>query len=282
MGVFELAGTWSLQLEDGPHQVQADIKSGFLSAHLTITWDGRVLCNVPVFLVIGEMRRFEQNGHSFVLGHRGYGMLGQFVLSMDGRELGASPETGASGPRQLAAAAVQYVKGMSSPSEASVPTPQPSPCVPVAPIQFVKELSCTESDEVVGEEEYPLDNRFGSSPFSTDRQVSKETTNELSVDVTAGVTGTLNLQIVTAIKADVAAHISRQTGYKIGEKVTESQTLHFTVAANQSVLYQVVWKRKVRSGEHLYLANGAPLTVPYRVNYGLSCQVRTLELPKPA
>ena len=87
---------------------------------------------------------------------------------------------------------------------------------------------------------------------------------------------------MTAIKAEVAAHVTRQTGYKIGETVTESQTLHFTVAANQAVLYQVVWKRKVRSGEHLYMANGAPLTVPYRVNYGLSCEVRTLELPKPA
>ncbi len=71
-------------------------------------------------------------------------------------------------------------------------------------------------------------------------------------------------------------------GYKIGGKLTESQTLHFTVAQNQAVLCQVVWKRKVRSGEHLYMASGVPVTVPYRVNYGLSCEVRTQELPKPA
>ncbi len=282
MGMFELAGAWSLELEDGTHQVQAEIKSGFLTAHLTITWDGQVLCHVPIYLVIGELRRFEQNGHAFILGHRGYGMLGQFVLSMDGRELGASPETGVSSPLKMAENAVQYVKGVGAASVGAAPSLQPSPAAPVAPIQFVKELSCTESDEVVGEEEYPLDNRFGSSPFSTDRQVSKETTNELSVEVTTGLTGTLNLQLMSAIKADVAAHVTRQTGCKIGEKVTESQTLHFTVAANQAVLYQVVWKRKVRSGEHLYLANGAQLTVPYRVNYGLSCQVRTVELPKPA
>jgi hypothetical protein len=90
------------------------------------------------------------------------------------------------------------------------------------------------------------------------------------------------VQVISFIKADVAAHITRQTGCKMGEKVTESQTLHFTVAPNQAVLYKVVWKRKVRSGEHLYRANGAQLTVPYRVNYGLSCQVLTVELPKPA
>ena len=92
----------------------------------------RVLYHAPIFIVIGELRRFQQNGHSFVLGHRGYGMLGQFVLSMDGKELGASPEADISGPTQLAAAAVQYVKGMGAPSEATVPTPQPLACVAVA------------------------------------------------------------------------------------------------------------------------------------------------------
>ena len=278
MSIFELAGAWSLELEDGTHQVHAAIKSG-LVAHLTITWDDRVLCHVPIFILIGELRRFEQNGHSFVLGHRGYGMFGQFILSMDGRQLGASPEAGISGPRQLAAAALQYAKGTGPATQGTVFTPQHAP---VAALQFVKELSCTESDEVVGEEEYPLDNRFGSSPFSTDRQVSKQSTNELSVDVSKELSGTLGVQIISAIKAEVAAHVTQQTGYKVGETVTESQTLHFTVAQNQAVVYQVVWKRKVRSGEHLYMAGGVPVTVPYRVNYGLSCEVRTQELPKPA
>ncbi len=279
MGMFRLAGAWSLELEDGTHRVQAEIKTG-LVAHLTITWDDRVLYHAPIYIMIGELRRFQQNGHSFALRHHGYGMFGHLSLSMDGRELGASPEEASvSTPQQLAAAAIQYVKAKASPAAATVPTPQHSPD---AAIQFVKELSCTESDEVVGREEYPLDNRFGSSAFSTDRQVSKETTNELSIDVTADVKGTLNAEIMTVIKAEVAAQFTRQTGHKVGEKVTESQTLHFTVAANQSVLYQVVWKRKVQTGEHLYMANGAPLTIPYRADYGLSCEVRTLELPKPA
>src|SRR5208282_3361117 len=127
---------------------------------------------------------------------------------------------------------------------------------------------------------YPLDNRFGSSPFSTDRQVSKESTNEFSVDVNSKVSGNISLEVLSVIKAEVAAEISRQVGCKIGEKVTESQTLHFTVGENRAVLYQVVWKRKVRTGERLYMANGAPVTVPYRVNYGLSCEVRTLQPPK--
>jgi hypothetical protein len=36
-----------------------------------------------------------------------------------------------------------------------------------------------------------------------------------------------------------------------------------------------MWTRKVRSGERLYLSGGNAVTVPYRMNYGLSCAVRT-------
>lgn len=279
MSLLELAGTWSLELEDGTHQVRADVKQGLATMHITIAWDDRVIHDSSLWLLIGELRRFQQSGHSFVLGHRGYGMFGQFILSMDGKDLGGSPESFVTGPANLATTALKYVKGKSAPGEAVVAAPQHPP---VASIQFVKELSCIESEEVVGEEEYPLDNRFGGSVFSTDRQVSRESTNELSVDVTKEISGNVNLQVLSAIKAEVAAQVSKTTGCKIGDKVSESQTLHFSVGPNQTALYQVVWKRKVRSGEHLYMAGGTPVTVPYRVNYGLSCEVRTLEPPKPA
>jgi hypothetical protein len=245
-----MQGHWKLQLEDGTHEVAAQFG---LLGRLTITWDGLAIHSGQVWLLLGELQRFEQNGHSFVVSIRGVGRLGTMVLSMDGADVGASAATVVS----------------------AAPSAAPAPVA----VQFVKELSCTETEEVVGAEEYPLDNRFGSSPFSTDRQVSKESTNEFSIDVTSQVSGHLSLEMVSVLKAEVTAEVSRQVGCKIGEKVTESQTLHFTVGQNQSVLYQVVWKRKVRTGERLYMANGAPVTVPYRVNYGLCCEVRTLQPP---
>lgn len=144
-----------------------------------------------------------------------------------------------------------------------------------APIQFMKELSVQESEEVVGTEEYPLDNRFGDQAFTTVHQVSRESTNELSVDTSSHLGGKVGLEVLSVIKAEIEAQLSQQTGQKIGEKVTESQTLTFSVGPKSSVLYEVVWKRKVRSGERLYLSSGIPVTVPYRINYGLSCEVRT-------
>lgn len=241
-------GNWRLELEDGAHEVFAEFNQ---LGKLTITWDDRVIQSGMVLLLLGELQRFHQTGHTFVLSVRGFGKLGKLVLSMDGAELGTTPGKLAPAP----------------------------PKAPFA-VQFVKELSCAETEEVVGEEEYPLDNRFGSSPFSTDRQVSKESTNEFSVDVNSQVSGHLSVEMLAVIKAEVAAQVSHQVGCKIGEKVAESQTLHFTVGPKLAVLYQVVWKRKVRTGERLYMANGAPVTVPYRVNYGLSCEVRTLQPPK--
>jgi hypothetical protein len=242
-----MSGDWAVQIDGGTHAIHAEIIVG-LTNRLKITWDGEVLESSLQWLMLGELRSFQRNGHSFVLSIRGFGLLGNLFLSMDGVEI---PRGGVAAPVKRA------------PAPAS------------APIQFVKELSMQESEEVVGTEEYPLDNRFGDQPFTTVRQVSRESTNELSIDTSSQLDGKVGLEVFSAIKAEIEAQVSRQTGQKIGEKVTESQTLTFSVGPKSSVLYQVVWKRKIRSGERLYLSGGNPVTVPYRINYGLSCEVRT-------
>ena len=108
------------------------------------------------------------------------------------------------------------------------------------------------------------------------RQVSRKSTNELSIDTSGKFSAKVGLDVFSAIKAEIEAQVSGQTGQKIGEKVTESQTLTFAVGPSSSVIYEVVWKRKVRSGERLYVLGGDPITIPYRINYGLSWEVRTL------
>jgi hypothetical protein len=145
----------------------------------------------------------------------------------------------------------------------------------LAPVQFVKDLGVRESEEIVATEQYPLDNRFGDQAFTTVRQVSRESTNELSLDTSSHLGGKVGLDVLAVIKAEIEAQVSQQTGQKVGEKVTESQTLTFSVGPKSSVVYEVVWKRKVRSGERLYLLGNNSVTVPYRINYGLSCEVRT-------
>jgi hypothetical protein len=241
-----MLGDWAVQIGDGTHAIHAEVTTGLMAAKLKITWDGQVLEQGPLWVVLGNVKSFERGGHSFVLSVRGFGTLGNLVLSMDGVE-------------------ISHGGVATSPERAPVP----------APLQFIKELSMQETDELVGTEEYPLDNRFGDQTFTTVRQVSRESTNELSVDTDSHLSGKVGVEVLTAIKAEIEARISQQTGQKIGEKVTESQTLTFSVGPKSSVLYQVMWTRKVRSGERLYLTGGRSVTVPYRMNYGLSCAVRT-------
>jgi len=241
-----LLGDWAVQIEDGTHAIHAEVTTGVFVAKLKVVWDGQVLEQGPLWVVLGNVKSFERSGHSFVLSVRGFGILGKLVLSMDGVEI--PPGGVATPPRR-------------------VPAP--------APVQFIKELSMQETDELVGTEEYPLDNRFGDQTFTTVRQVSRESTNELSVDTDSHLGGKVGVEVLSAIKAEIEAQISHQTGQKIGEKVTESQTLTFSVGPKSSVLYQVMWTRKVRCGERLYLTGGSSVTVPYRINYGLSCSVRT-------
>ena len=239
-------GDWAVQIENRAHAIYAEVVSSAFGAKLNITWDGEVLNSSTVWVLLGDLKSFQRNGHSFVLSIRGFGWLGNLFLCMDGVEV----------PRRGVAAPVKRA---------------PAP----APVQFIKEIGVHESEEIVGADEYPLDNRFGDQPITTVHQVSRESTNELSVDTSSKLDGKVGLTVLSAIKAEIEAQLSQQTGHKIGEKVTESQTLTFSVGAKSSVVYQVVWKRKVRSGERLYLAGGKSVTVPYRVNYGLSCEVRT-------
>jgi hypothetical protein len=247
-----MTGNWTVRLEDGTHQIQADLNP--LTGQLAISWDRQQIDTSFVLVFVGEIRRFERNSHVFAIRVKGVAYFGgHLALVMDGVDV----------DRGVAPAA-------------SPATPAPSPTV-----QFVRDLTTTETDEIVGIEDYPLDNTFGGLAFTTDRQVSKESKNECVIESADKITGNVGIDLFHALNATLSAELSKRIGYTIGETVTESQTLHFSVAPGSSVVYKVIWKRKVRSGEQLYLANGTAMTVPYRVTYGLSCEVRTEEVQRP-
>lgn len=239
-------GDWTVQIENGRHAVHVEIAKGFPTYKLRIAWDGALIESSPVLTVLGDLKSFQHDGHSFQVSVHGLGMLGSLMLSMDGFEV---PRAGAAPVKTTAAAT----------------------------LQFVKEINVHDSEEIIGTEQYPLDNRFGDQPFTTVREVSRESTNELSIDTGSRLGGKVGFEVLSAIKAEMETQVSQQMGQKIGEKVTERQTLTFSVGPKSSVIYEVVWMRKIRSGERLYLTGGNIITIPYRLNYGLSCEVRTRE-----
>ena len=240
---------WKVDLEDGSHAISAEVSTGLLSFRLRVGWDGTVIDEPRVITLVGQiLSTFQRNGHSFVIRHSGFGLMGKLVLTMDGKEMPSG------GTQEIAE------------------RPQPAAA---AEIHFLEETDVKETEVILASEEYPLDNRFGDQAFTTVRQVSRESTNELSLDTSDSLSGKIGLELFSAIKGEIEAQVSHQIGLKIGEKFTESQTITFSVGAHSTVLYEVVWKRKVRTGVRMYQSGGRSVSVPYRVDYGLSFEVRT-------
>jgi hypothetical protein len=237
---------WKLTLEDGPHSLHADLS--YASGQFTVTWDDALLITKTVWWMSGEIHSLSKGGHHFVLSVRGPWYFGHLELVMDGK-------------------LIEPWSKLTEPAPASLQK-----------LQFVQEQNVSETEEIVAVDDFPLDNRFGTNPVMTERQVSRELMNELTVQDSNQISRSLGIELFQALKGQIAEQVSRQTGSRIGEKVSETQSLKFTVDANRSVLYQVVWKRKVRRGEQVYQSAGGQVIVPYRLEYGLSCHVRTAQL----
>lgn len=245
-----MTGTWSIQLEDGQHSINVDISPWTMK--VKVYFDNNLIDKKFVFPMLGDIYNFERSGHRFVISVKGYGYLGNLALSIDGIEVNQGGMT-------------------APPPQGQMPQRQPLP----SSAQFIQEVNVVETSEVYRTEEYPFDNTFGDSALTTERQFSEESTNEFSLTETNKVSGKINLDAFSWIKAEVAAEVSKQVGHKIGEKVTESQTLTFAVGAHSSVVYRIIWKRNIRTGEYIYLVNGNPVSIPYRMKYGLTVEVKT-------
>lgn len=246
-----MTGDWTVQLDDGAHRLHADVS--YTTGRMTITWDDLLLASETVLFISGDIKTFNRDGHLFVLSVKGPWYFGHLELSIDGRSVAAG----------------------------AVPTTF-APQIPPRRLDFVQEQNVTETEEIIAIDDFPLDNSYGTDPLSTERQVSKEVTNELTVEDSNHLSGSLGADFLHALKAEVEAQVCRQTGSKVGEKVVETQVVKFTVGSNKSVVYQVIWKRKIRKGEQVYLFDGQRMITPYKLNYGLSFEVRTVAPKKAA
>jgi hypothetical protein len=232
--------------------VSVILRMGVTGNRLTVSFDGEKIDSALILAYLGEIRRFTWHGRSFALRVKGLGLSGELALFMDGNEI--TPNA---------------ARDSVVPQNNRVPTPPNTPA-PRAP-QFQREINVVETDEVIGVEEYPLDNRFGDAALTTDRQISKASTNECSVETSGQVNANVSAEILAVIKAEIAGQLSKQTSSKVGEAVTESQTLHLSVGPRAAVLYRVLWNRRVRAGQRVYQVGTGEITMPYRMTFGLTC-----------
>jgi hypothetical protein len=250
-----MTGNWTVHLEDGPHTIKADLSRW--TSRVKVYFDNNLIDTKFLFIMVGDIYNFERSGHRFVVSVKDIvNWGGHLALSVDGAEVNQG--------------------GMLAPP----PQQQPQRQVMTPPAQFIQEVNVVETSEVYRTEEYPFDNSYGDSELATEREISEESTNEFSLEATNQVTGSVSLQAFSMLKAEIAGQVSKKVGQNIGEKITESQTLHLKVRAYSSVVYRIIWKRNIRSGEYIYLVNGSPVSIPYRMKYGLSVEVQTRKLSK--
>lgn len=242
-------GRWQVGVADTTHSIQAELS---VNNYLRVYLDGSVIHESYVVWAQGEMYRFEKGGHTFVLQTEGFFRPSMsFRLLRDGREIGQADD---------------------------LPQLSPKP-VDSTTLDVVSEQNVIESTEIVDTEAIPLDNLAGSAPLTTEKEVTKTVTNELSITTDIEVAGSLKFQLFTVIEADLSAKLARQTGQKVGQTITESNKLTFTVQPQSSVIYTIVWKRKVRSGEYLVSTTAGTKIVPYRMYYGLLYEVKSGKSP---
>src|SRR5262249_54253723 len=156
----------------------------------------------------GELARFDRNGHSFAIKSlnlfnylkRDHGWrpaeFGTLVLLQDGVEV----------PCQEYSKFFAKSQGANKVKVAGKQALSASP----ATVQYKEDVTVSEWDEIIGTEDYPIDNRFGDQACTTVRQVSRESTNELSVDTTGSLGVKLGHDFYKIVMAELEAKVSRQ------------------------------------------------------------------------
>jgi hypothetical protein len=242
-------GRWTVSFDGGTHEIRADVSLWTGRVHVYL--DDTLIETRTVQGVGGDIDAFERYGHSFVLrfeggAHRpGQGYFGRLVLLLDGAAVGSPPMA----PLR--------------PLQSTRPV-----------VNFLDETDVRETSEVVGTEYITLDNTFGEADLSMEKVLSRETTNEFSVETSGEAKASLVADFFPVVKAELGMQLSHKTGQTAGQKVTESQTFRMTAKAKERVTYRVVWKRTVRTGICQYWINGDRVSVTYRLTYGLSSEVR--------
>jgi hypothetical protein len=161
----------------------------------------------------------------------------------------------------------------------------PVPAIPSAPhaqpvsrapsLQILQERDVKELTKIVGVEELPLDNRFGSDELTVEHEFSKTVRNEVVIETGSGIQGKIGFDLFSILKNEISASLSKKTGQTFEETISRRCTLTFTVKPGDSVTYKVIWKQKYLSGKYEVAINTQPLLVPFNAGFGLEYEVST-------
>ncbi|MBW4616791.1 MAG: hypothetical protein KME21_26795 [Desmonostoc vinosum HA7617-LM4] len=143
-------------------------------------------------------------------------------------------------------------------------------------ILFIRDVNSNEQSVIIGKEEVPLDNRFGSSILESEHEFSQKATRTIRLNSSNDVSGQFKAKILTVLEAEVCAGLAQSLGIDLQQEEFRRVTLRLKADSGKSVLYRIIWRQTQRSGEAEVKVRDQMIRVPYVALYGLSYSVESI------
>ena len=135
-----------------------------------------------------------------------------------------------------------------------------------------------EMDIISSEDEIPLDNKHGSNSVISEHEFSKTVSNSFQLEHNMKTNLGIKTNFWTLLETQVKRNLEKSTGVEIGESITRRTKVTLEAGSGKIVKYKIIWKQKEKKGYALVMLKGKEIKIPYKMNYGLSHSVISMEL----
>lgn len=143
-------------------------------------------------------------------------------------------------------------------------------------VNLLEEKVCEENDTIIGTEEIPLDNRFGSSTLVSEHEFTRTATTHLKIEHDKNIEGRFKVGVWSVLEAEVRSNLAKGIGMELGDQVSRRVTVKFEAAPGKLVRYRVLWKQNTRKGVFSISVGTQTVQLPYSVTFGLYHSVESL------
>lgn len=158
----------------------------------------------------------------------------------------------------------------------SLTQPVGEPSIKSFPVRIIEDQVHEEKQVVIGVEEMPLDNRYGTSTVVSEHEFTRTEKTHLTVEETKNVQGLIKGGIWSLIEAEIKNVLSKTLAVEIGGEISRRVTLKLEAPPGKMVRYRISWKQTKRVGSIKLVMGKKTFDVPYTINHGLFHSLESL------
>lgn len=129
--------------------------------------------------------------------------------------------------------------------------------------------------EIIGTEEFPVDNSCGSENIVIEHEFSKTVTNDINIEKNENLIFGGGLNFYGLIKSDIEKSFAKKIGINIGETITKKHSINLTIKQGERIKFHIIWKRKNSHGECLLQIQDKQYKIPYIIKHDLAYEIKT-------